>query len=77
MYEEANEGSKQFSFGVMMLMSVEKKRTGGKSRAGGRREFTVADLRQVKLGEVPPLQPVGGVSDVASHCGLSVTDGRT
>lgn len=35
---------------------------------------TVADLRQVKLGEVPPLQAVGGVRDVAGDCRLTVSD---
>lgn len=35
---------------------------------------TVADLRQVKLGEVPPLQTVGGVRDVTGDCRLTVPD---
>lgn len=35
---------------------------------------TVADLRQVKLGEVPPLQAVSGVCDVAGDCRLAVPD---
>lgn len=38
---------------------------------------TVADLRQVELGEVPPLQAVRGVGDVAGHRRLAVPDGRT
>lgn len=38
-----------------------------------RRSRTVADLWQIKFGEVPPLQTVGGVSDVAGHRGLTVS----
>lgn len=39
--------------------------------------FTVADLRQVKLGKVPPLQTVGGVCDVAGNCRLTITNRST
>lgn len=35
---------------------------------------TVTDLRQIKLGEVPPLQAVSGVCDVAGDCRLAVPD---
>lgn len=38
---------------------------------------TVADLRQIKLGEVPPLQAVSGVRDVAGDCRLAVPDRGT
>ena len=41
------------------------------------RRRTVADLRQVEFGEVPPLQAVRGVRDVAGDRRLTVPDGRT
>lgn len=66
MYKYINKSGNKYGLGVQ------------KRRARARRSAcTVADLWEVELGEVPPLQPVGGVGNIAGDRGLAITDGGT